>query len=197
MEREITQLPDRHTGDINNIRDRKIAKATEAASSSDITSQCKLLLENGQTGEFMKVLKGYIDESVRAALGALVSNLDKGSSISKVLATDANNDLGSITPANLASVLSALAIKGGAPEGQIRFLNPGIYRARYSNGNIDLPNDTDLFLLLVIDFGKTNGEDNKMLFAFSFNSTDRTRGFYQIISGDYKDNWYQINGTRL
>lgn len=105
--REITQLPDRFTGDLNDIRDRKIATAEEATSASDIVSQCEYLIKNGQTGEFMNVLKSYIDESIRSALGALVANLDKGSSISKILATDSSNDLGTITPANLASVLSA------------------------------------------------------------------------------------------
>lgn len=105
--REITQIPDRFTGDTNIIRDDKVARATDATAASDITSQCEYLIKNGQTGEFMNVLKSYIDESIRSALGALVSNLDKGTSISKVLATDSSNDLGTITPANLASVLSA------------------------------------------------------------------------------------------
>lgn len=106
--REITQLQDRFTGDVNKIRDEKIATASDASGASDMTSQCEFLIKNGQTGEFMNFLKSYIDESVRNALGALVNNLDKGTSIKSVLATDADNDLGSITPANLASVLSAL-----------------------------------------------------------------------------------------
>ena len=103
--REIIEIPDSKSGDINELRDKKIALASKASGATDITAQCEYLIKNGQTGEFMNVLKSYIDESVRSALGALVNNLDKGSSIKSVLATDSSNDLGSITPANLASVL--------------------------------------------------------------------------------------------
>jgi len=105
MTREVTRAIDKKNGDEVIYRDDKIAFAGEASGATDITAQCEYLIKNGQTGEFMNVLKSYIDESVRSALGALVNNLDKGTTIKSVLATDSSNDLGSITPANLASVL--------------------------------------------------------------------------------------------
>ena len=91
----------------DDIRDKKLMEAKEASGTSDITSQCKFLLEKGDTGEFMKVLETYIDEKIRSALGALLNNLDKGTGVKAVAGIDNNNDLGSVTLANLASVLSA------------------------------------------------------------------------------------------
>lgn len=85
----------------------KVGNAADASSASDITSNFKYLLLNGTTGEFETALKAYVEESVRAALGPLINNLDKGTGIKALAGIDANNDLGSITTANLASVLSA------------------------------------------------------------------------------------------
>lgn len=105
--REIVELPDKHTGDINEIRDKKIALASEATAQSDLPQQLEYLIKNGQTGEFMNVLDSYINEKIRSALGGLIANLDKGAAgTTKAIACiDTNNDLGIINPANLASVL--------------------------------------------------------------------------------------------
>ena len=104
--REIIELPDKHTGDINEIRDKKIALASEASGATDITAQCEYLIKNGQTGEFMNVLKSYIDESVRAAMVSLINNYVKSqSTLKSVACIDNSNDFGTITPSELASVL--------------------------------------------------------------------------------------------
>ena len=107
MTREIVELPDRKSGDINEIRDKKIALAKDATAQSDLPQQLEYLIKNGQTGEFMNVLDSYINEKIRSALGSLIASLDKGAAgTTKAIACiDTNNDLGIINPANLASVL--------------------------------------------------------------------------------------------
>ena len=105
--RDLAEWHDQESGDDIHYRDKELVDATEAESANDLTSEWEVLLKSGQTGKLKTAMMSYIDQKVREAMGALVNNLDKGASISKVLATDANNDLGTITPANLASVLSA------------------------------------------------------------------------------------------
>ena len=83
----------------------KVGNATDATGASDITSTFKYLLLNGTTGAFETALKSYVEESVRAALGSLLNNLDKGTGVKAVAGIDNNNDLGSVTLSNLASVL--------------------------------------------------------------------------------------------
>ena len=106
--REIAEIKDKSTGDVNELRDKKVATATDASSAADVTSNLKFLLLNGTNGEFETALKSYVDEAVRQALGTLVSGIDKGTGASKILATDSSNDLGTITPANLANVLGVV-----------------------------------------------------------------------------------------
>ena len=107
MTKEIVELPDRKSGDVNEIRDKKIALAKNATAQSDLPQQLEYLIKNGQTGEFMNVLDSYINEKIRSALGSLIASLDKGAAgTTKAIACiDTNNDLGIINPANLASVL--------------------------------------------------------------------------------------------
>ena len=138
----------------------KVGNATDATGASDITSNFKYLLLNGTTGEFETALKAYVEESVRAALGALVNNLDKGSSISTILATDSSNDLGTITPANLASVLSVYE--------SWKFVNAnsvyGIGNLPFSSGHairFKIKNASDYFLMIV------GGSDN-IYFCYSW-----------------------------
>ena len=124
MTKEIVELPDRKSGDINEIRDKKIALAKNATAQSDLPQQLEYLIKNGQTGEFMNVLDSYINEKIRSALGSLIASLDKGAAgTTKAIACiDTNNDLGIINPANLASVLGGIfKIEYGRASGSISF----------------------------------------------------------------------------
>ena len=56
-------------------------------------------------GKYHSIAKASFNEAVRAAMGTILTNFDKGTSISRIIATDSSKDLGSITPTNLASVL--------------------------------------------------------------------------------------------
>lgn len=89
------------------LEDKKLAERTAVSGAASIAN-LKFLLANDDTEGFNTAIKAYIDEAIRSALGALVNNLDKGTAVSRILATDGNNDLGTITPANLASVLGAM-----------------------------------------------------------------------------------------
>lgn len=91
------------------LEDKKLAERTAVSGAASIAN-LKFLLANDDTEGFNTAIKAYIDEAIRSALGALVNNLDKGTAISRILATDENNDLGTITPANLSSVLGGLML---------------------------------------------------------------------------------------
>ncbi len=58
-------------------------------------------------GEYHSIDKASFNEAVRASLGSILTNFDKGSSITRIPGIDSNNDLGSVTAANLALVLGA------------------------------------------------------------------------------------------
>jgi len=99
------------------LEDKKLAERTPVSGAASIAN-LKFLLVNDDTEGFNTAIKAYIDEAIRSALGALVNNLDKGTAISRILATDGNNDLGTITPANLSSVLGVDIKKRGRISGQ-------------------------------------------------------------------------------
>jgi len=83
----------------------KVNNATDVSGASGIGADFKYLLLNGTTGEFEKALESYVNEKVRSAIGSLINNLDKGTGVKAVAGIDNNNDLGTITAANLASLL--------------------------------------------------------------------------------------------
>ena len=56
-------------------------------------------------GEYHSIAKASFKEAVRAAMGSILTNFDKGSSITRIPSIDSNNDLGSVAVSNLASVL--------------------------------------------------------------------------------------------
>lgn len=92
------------------LEDKRLAERTAVGSAAGIAN-LKFLLANDDTEGFNTAIKAYIDEAVRSAIGTLVDNLDKNTAISRILATDANHDLGTITPANLANVLGVSELK--------------------------------------------------------------------------------------
>lgn len=89
------------------LEDKRLKERSAVGSAAGIAN-LKFLLANDDTEGFNTAIKAYIDEAVRSAIGTLVDNLDKNTAISRILATDANHDLGTITPANLANVLGGV-----------------------------------------------------------------------------------------
>jgi hypothetical protein len=102
-------------GNLLKYRDDRLVCAQQSTGAAQIAN-LEYILKNKSTGEFVEALDSIINERVRVALGALVNNLDKGTGIAKVLGLDSNQDLGTSSIANLASVLSAhtggLVMKG-------------------------------------------------------------------------------------
>ena len=89
------------------MEDLKLSERSPAPNAASIAN-LKFLLTTGDDEGFRTAIKSYIDEAIRSALGALVDNLDKGTGVSRILGTDSNHDLGTITLANLSSVLGGV-----------------------------------------------------------------------------------------
>lgn len=66
------------------------------------------------SGAYHSIDKGSFNEAVRAAMGSILTNFDKGTSITRIPGIDSSNDLGSVTAANLASVLGVNVYTGGS-----------------------------------------------------------------------------------
>ena len=76
-----------------------------AGAQTTLTTESVLLKD--ENGNYHKILKSSFTEAIRDTLAGLLVNNDKGTTINQIAAI-ASGDFGSITPANLASVLGAL-----------------------------------------------------------------------------------------
>ena len=81
-------------------------KVMGAGSQSTLTTDSILLKDT--SGNYHKIDKSSFTEAVRNTMASLLVNNDKGTTISQIAAI-ASGDFGSVTPANLASVLGGLA----------------------------------------------------------------------------------------
>lgn len=82
-------------------------KLDERTSQSAVETTDYVLLEDTD-GAFHRIAKNSFNEAVRGALGSLLNNLDKGTNIKSVVGLGSAspvNDLGTVTLANLASLL--------------------------------------------------------------------------------------------
>lgn len=80
-----------------------------AGAQTTLTTESVLLKD--VNGNYHKILKSSFTEAIRDTLAGLLVNNDKGTTINQIAAI-ASGDFGSITPANLASVLGGIK-KGG------------------------------------------------------------------------------------
>lgn len=76
-----------------------------AGAQTTLTTESVLLKD--VNGNYHKILKSSFTEAIRDTLAGLLVNNDKGTTINQIAAI-ASGDFGSITPANLASVLGGL-----------------------------------------------------------------------------------------
>ena len=76
--------------------------AQGAGAQTTLTTEYVMLKDTN--GRYHKILKSSLTEACRNVLASLLVNNDKGTTISQIAAI-ASGDFGSITPANLASVL--------------------------------------------------------------------------------------------
>lgn len=87
--------------------------AMGASAQTTLTTEYVMLKDT--SGIYHKILKSSFTEAIRDVLAGLLVNNDKGTTINQIAAI-ASGDFGSITPANLASVLGAYILGGGMKE---------------------------------------------------------------------------------
>lgn len=94
-----------------------------AGAQTTLTTESVLLKD--VNGNYHKILKSSFTEAIRDTLAGLLVNNDKGTTINQIAAI-ASGDFGSITPANLASVLGVIPfnIASGV---STSYLTPGFY----------------------------------------------------------------------
>jgi hypothetical protein len=108
-----------------------------AGAQTTLTTESVLLKD--VNGNYHKILKSSFTEAIRDTLAGLLVNNDKGTTINQIAAI-ASGDFGSITPANLASVLGAaefpvtLKFSGGEATSKYIVIN---LPAGYYPGRID------------------------------------------------------------
>ena len=88
------------------LSDKKLA---ETSSETGVQTTDYVLLQDTD-GAYHKILKSNFTEAIRNTLAGLLVNNDKGTSVNQIPAI-ASGDLGSVTPANLASVLGVDRVK--------------------------------------------------------------------------------------
>ena len=91
-----------------------------------------------------------------------------------------------------------MAIKGGAPEGDVEDLGAGLYRAAYSNGNTHLPTNDRRYLVQVLDFGN----NYKVLCAYSsqLNSSSgvvENNHYIGLVTDNNWRGWELIKTTKI
>ena len=84
--------------------------AMGAGAQTSLTTDYIMLKDT--SGNYHKILKDSFTEACRNVLAGLLVNNDKGTTISQIAAI-ASGDFGSVTPANLASVLGGLYVYNG------------------------------------------------------------------------------------
>ena len=97
---DLTQTDAQVQSILNDAQD-----AQGAGAQTTLTTDYIML--KGTNGRYHKILKDSFTEAVRNVLSGLLVNNDKGTTISQIPAIS-SGDFGSVTPANLASVLGGL-----------------------------------------------------------------------------------------
>ena len=100
---DLTQTDAQVQAILNDAQD-----AQGAGAQTTLTTDYIML--KGTNGRYHKILKDSFTEAVRNVLAGLLVNNDKGTTISQIPAIS-SGDFGSVTPANLASVLGVVKEK--------------------------------------------------------------------------------------
>lgn len=128
--------------------------AMGAGAQTTLTTEYVMLKDTN--GVYHKILKSSFTEAIRDVLAGLLVNNDKGTTISQIAAI-ASGDFGSVTPANLASVLGRIHQwfeKKGQPNTVVDLGTPVgaggimVFNPNKSSANLILAiNDTGVTLL--------------------------------------------------
>lgn len=130
-------------------------KLSESASQSTLASTDAIMLK-GTDGTYHEIARDSLVEAVRSVMGGILKNLDKGTTIGALAALGSGDDLGSITPANLASVLGGMPKKSGQPLSDLNTINkPGLYS--FINSTLNRPS-TNTAEGVVVCFARSNND---------------------------------------
>lgn len=100
--------------------------AQGAGAQTTLTTEYVMLKDT--EGRYHKILKSSLTEACRNVLASLLVNNDKGTTISQIAAI-ASGDFGSVTPANLASVLGGLTMRSSSSaSSQDSLQTTGLYK---------------------------------------------------------------------
>lgn len=142
--------------------------AMGAGAQTTLTTEYVMLKDTN--GVYHKILKSSFTEAIRDVLAGLLVNNDKGTTISQIAAI-ASGDFGSVTPANLASVLGVYIAKRYSQS----------YDSEKSTITLtwtpDHPNNA--FYTIIVSLNRSNAVDCHQVFMFNGygESTDgRTSG---------------------
>lgn len=129
--REIVQLRDKETGDINEIRDKALKEAAKSSTPSDATNNSVIPLET-EDGETIKIKA----ESLMKAFATMINSNSKSTitTLFGALTADNNTEFGAINMANLASVL------GGHGFRTVKFIDFGRTHESFVSAISSVPN---------------------------------------------------------
>ena len=148
---DLTQTDAQVQSILNDAQD-----AQGAGAQTTLTTDYIML--KGTNGRYHKILKDSFTEAVRNVLAGLLVNNDKGTTISQIAAI-ASGDFGSVTPANLASVL------GG-------FGTETVFRGELSAGESLNINNFSMSIIAI----KGASAGNALLYAFDAWASTKIHG---------------------
>lgn len=164
------------------IRDRKLA---DTGTKTTAVNTDYVLLED-TSGNYQKIAKNSFTEAVRNTLGDILRNNDKGTSINGVPALGSDNDFGSISTANLASVLG---VKDGIKIENVGFTGFGTVGDELNLATIFNINPTGFYTRGLLAISGCQNMENKAAFFVS-------RGYnYIILISTNDSNFIALNST--
>lgn len=158
--REIVQLRDKETGDINELRDKALKEAAKSSTPSDATNNSVIPLET-ENGETIKIKA----ESLMKAFATMINSNSKSTitTLFGALTASNNTEFGAINMSNLASVLGGLPFRKPLFTGDSMPYESGLYYVAGGNTWLGLREYST-----VIKF--TNGALNYAFPMLAFNS---------------------------
>ena len=140
----------------DDIRDKKLADAESATTAESGDS----VVLKTTAGTYVEIDRNSFAEVMREELGRLIKGTaDKGASINSVAAMDASNDLGWISPANLATVL-------GVPSNLFRNTKINMpYSQDSLKTNVSIQNNVG-FIIIMNQDGNAASSGKMTVYAF-------------------------------
>lgn len=156
-----------------------------AGAQTTLTTESVLLKD--VNGNYHKILKSSFTEAIRDTLAGLLVNNDKGTTINQIAAI-ASGDFGSITPANLASVLGATFNQTSATDFDA-ITTPGMYRNYNWNGLAHFPTGASVAGILIVSKGVDDGWVIQQYYGMDGDAWERCK----LISSQGDTPWMRVD----